>query len=109
IYGHKTCQAAHAMNKPTGWVARGLFTNVSFDLGIETRHGQTRRGRLERFLLGRQRSISPMTMSIEPTMAGTSAIRQPRQISLVTLRLQKLDERARTRNGTASLAGRPTT
>ena len=33
-----------------------------------------------------------MTMSIEPTMAGMSAIRQPRQISSVTLRLQKLDD-----------------
>src|SRR5207244_9903722 len=32
----------------------------------------------------RYRSISPMTMSILPTMAGTSAMRQPRQISLVT-------------------------
>ena len=50
-----------------------------------------------------------MTISMLPTMAGTSAIRQPRQISLVTLRLQKLDDRARTRSGTASLAGRPTT
>src|SRR5207253_4345405 len=47
-----------------------------------------------------QRSISPMTMSMEPTMAGTSAMRQPRQMSFVTLRLQKLDDRARTRNGT---------
>ena len=46
-----------------------------------------------------------MTMSMLPTMAGTSAIRQPRQISLVTLRLQKLDERARTRSGTGLLAG----
>src|SRR5688500_10721404 len=36
-----------------------------------------------------QRSISPMTMSREPTIAGTSAIRQPRQSSLVTDRLQK--------------------
>ena len=51
------------------------------------------------------RSISPMTMSMLPTMAGTSAIRQPRQISLVTLRLQKLDDRARTRSGTVSLVG----
>ena len=58
---------------------------------------------------GRHRSISPMTISMLPTMAGMSAMRQPRQISLVTLRLQKLDERARTRKGTASLAGRPTT
>ena len=48
-------------------------------------------------------SISPMTMSMLPTMAGTSAMRQPRQISLVTLRLQKLDDRARTRSGTAIL------
>ena len=32
-----------------------------------------------------------------PTIAGTSAIRQPRQMALVTLRLQKLDDRARTR------------
>jgi cyclopropane fatty-acyl-phospholipid synthase-like methyltransferase len=54
-------------------------------------------------------SISPMTMSMLPTMAGTSAIKQPRQISSVTLRLQKLDDRARTRNGTPSLGGRPTT
>ena len=56
-----------------------------------------------------QRSISPMTMSMLPTIAGTSAIRQPWQMALVTLRLEKLDERARTRNGTASLLGRPTT
>ncbi len=42
-------------------------------------------------------------------MAGTSAMRQPRQISSVTERLQKLDERARTRRGTASFVGRPTT
>ena len=46
-----------------------------------------------------------MTMSMLPTIAGTSAIRQPRQISSVTLRLQKLDDRARTRSGTGSLAG----
>ncbi len=52
---------------------------------------------------------SPMTKSRLPTMAGTSAMRQPRQISFVTLRLQKHDDRARTRNGTASFAGRPTT
>src|SRR5208283_1798158 len=55
------------------------------------------------------RSTSPMTKSMLPTMAGMSAIRQPRQSSLVTLKLQKHDERARTRNGTGSLAGRPTT
>ena len=57
----------------------------------------------------RHRSISPMTMSMLPMMAGTSAIRQPLQISLATLRLQKQPDRARTRSGTASFPGRPTT
>src|SRR5262249_11025072 len=33
------------------------------------------------------RSISPITISSEPTMAGTSAIKQPRQSSLVGERL----------------------
>ena len=46
-----------------------------------------------------QRSISPITMSSEPTMAGTSAIRQPRHISCVTDRLQKQLLRARARQG----------
>jgi hypothetical protein len=46
-------------------------------------------------------------MSIEPTIAGTSAIRQPRQVSLVTLRLLKLGNR--TRSGTYALFGAPTT
>src|SRR5581483_8186470 len=55
------------------------------------------------------RSISPMTMSIDPTMAGTSAMRQPRQMALVTERLRKLDDFARTRSGTACLDGAPTT
>ena len=44
-----------------------------------------------------------MTTSMLPTMAGTSAIRQPRQMALVVLRFEKLDERARTRKGTMSL------
>src|SRR5690349_407159 len=57
----------------------------------------------------RQRSISPMTMSMLPTMAGTSAIRQPAQIGLVTLRLRKLDDFARQRSGTLDLPGEPTT
>lgn len=56
----------------------------------------------------RYRSISPMTMSMLPTIAGTSAIRQPLHRGLVTLRLEKLDERARTRRGTMDLAGLPT-
>src|SRR5262249_28735964 len=55
------------------------------------------------------RSISPMTMSILPTIAGISAMRQPRQRAFVTLRFQKLDDRARTRSGTGSLVLRPTT
>ena len=55
------------------------------------------------------RSISPITMSILPTTAGTSAMRQSRQISSVTLRLAKHDERARTRNGTMLLLAPPTT
>ncbi len=46
-------------------------------------------------------SISPITMSSEPTMAGTSAIRQPRQRSAVTDRLQNELLRARTRQGIA--------
>jgi hypothetical protein len=44
-----------------------------------------------------------------PTIAGTSAIKHPWQSSLQTLRLQKQDDRARTRKGTGSLLGRPTT
>ena len=55
------------------------------------------------------RSISPMTISIEPTIAGISAMRQPSQILPATLRFAKLDERARTRNGTWPFAGLPTT
>src|SRR5207237_8182202 len=50
--------------------------------------------------LDAHRSISPMTMSMLPTIAGTSAIRQPRQSVSQTLKLQKLDDLARTRNGT---------
>jgi hypothetical protein len=38
-------------------------------------------------------------MSSEPTMAGTSAIRQPRQSSCVIERLQKQELRARARQG----------
>ena len=38
-------------------------------------------------------------MSSEPTIAGTSAIRQPRQSSCVTDRLQKQLLRARARHG----------
>ena len=47
------------------------------------------------------RSISPMTTSSEPTMAGTSAMRHPRQRSLVTDRLQNELLRARARQGIA--------
>ena len=47
----------------------------------------------------RQRSISPMTMSNEPTMAGTSAIGTPVQISWMTERLEKQLLRALTRHG----------
>lgn len=54
-------------------------------------------------------SISPMTMSMLPTIAGMSAIRQPRHRSLVTLRFEKLEERARTRRGTWAFCGLPTT
>ena len=43
-----------------------------------------------------------MTMSIDPTIAGTSAIRQPAHSGLVTLRFEKLDDLARSRSGTAS-------
>ncbi len=50
-----------------------------------------------------------MTMSMLPTIAGTSATRQPRQISSATLRLQKQLDRARTRSGTESFDGRATT
>lgn len=64
-------------------------------------------GRYSKFLT--YLSISPITMSVEPMMAGKSPIRQPRQISPITLKLEKLEERARTRNGTFSLFGRPTT
>jgi hypothetical protein len=58
---------------------------------------------------GSYRSISPITMSIEPTMAGMSAISQLAEIALVTLRFEKQDDRARTRKGTFSLVLRPTT
>ena len=51
-------------------------------------------------LLG-QRSISPITMSSEPTIAGMSAIRQPRPISLIGERLLKQLLRARARQGIA--------
>ena len=44
-------------------------------------------------------SISPITMSRLPTMAGTSAIRQPRQSSWTTDRLENELDRARTRHG----------
>lgn len=44
-------------------------------------------------------SISPITISSEPTIAGTSAIRQPRQISGETDKLQKQLLRARARQG----------
>lgn len=48
------------------------------------------------------RSISPITTSNEPTIAGMSAIKQPRQRAFVTDKLQKLLLRARARHGTAS-------
>src|SRR5436305_9676912 len=54
-------------------------------------------------------STSPMTMSMLPTIAGTSAIRQPAQMALVTLKLRKLDDLARQRKGTLDLPGEPTT
>ena len=44
-------------------------------------------------------SISPMTMSSDPTMAGISAIRQPSHSFSVTDKLQKLELFARARNG----------
>ena len=53
-------------------------------------------------MAGNYRSISPITMSNEPTIAGMSAIRQPRHRSLVTDRLQNELLRARTRHGIAS-------
>src|SRR5262249_43587818 len=55
------------------------------------------------------RSISPITTSMLPTIAGTSATRQPRHSSFVTLRFAKQLDRARTRSGTPSFEGRPTT
>src|SRR5690242_732897 len=45
------------------------------------------------------RSISPITISSDPTIAGTSAIKQPRQSSCVTERLQNELLLARTRQG----------
>ena len=45
------------------------------------------------------RSISPMTISSDPTIAGMSAIRQPPQSSSVTERLQKDELFARALNG----------
>ena len=50
-------------------------------------------------MIGFYRSISPITMSSEPTIAGTSAIRQPRHSSWVTERLQNELLRARARQG----------
>ena len=50
----------------------------------------------------RYRSISPITISSEPTMAGMSAMRIPRQSGPVTDRLQKQELLARARNGSAS-------
>src|SRR5258705_95666 len=47
-----------------------------------------------------------MTMSMLPMMADTSATRQPLHISPAALRLLKQLDRARTRKGTASVAGR---
>ena len=47
-------------------------------------------------------SISPITMSRLPTMAGMSAIKTPRQSSPVTDRLQKHELLARARAGSAS-------
>lgn len=52
--------------------------------------------------LDHYRSISPITTSNEPTMAGTSAIKQPWHSAFVTDRLQKLLLRARARQGIAS-------
>jgi hypothetical protein len=51
---------------------------------------------------GAYRSISPITMSSEPTIAGTSAIRQPWHSRLVIERLQKQLLRARARHGIES-------
>jgi hypothetical protein len=48
-----------------------------------------------------QRSISPITMSRDPTTAGTSAIRHPRHSSEVTDRLENELDRARARHGIA--------
>jgi hypothetical protein len=47
------------------------------------------------------RSISPMTISNDPTMAGTSAIRHPWHSSVVTDKLQNELLRARARQGIA--------
>ena len=47
------------------------------------------------------RSISPITTSSEPTMAGISASRKPSQSGAVTERLQKQELLARARNGSA--------
>ncbi len=49
--------------------------------------------------IARYRSISPITMSNDPTIAGTSAIRQLRHSSLVIDRLQNELLRARARQG----------
>ncbi len=46
-----------------------------------------------------QRSISPITTSSDPTIAGMSASRMPRQRGPVTERLQKLLLLARARTG----------
>lgn len=75
-------------------------------LGI--RSSQERRSVEElAILVGRQRfeeitrhlSISPITMSREPTMAGMSAIRHPSQSFAVTDRLQNEELLARARSG----------
>jgi hypothetical protein len=71
---------------------------------ITTRWGAGRLGlRLsEPGRLRRYRSISPITMSSEPTTAGMSASRKPSQSGAVGERLQKQELLARARSGSAA-------
>src|SRR5205807_7520856 len=90
---------AEEQNSPNGLVPHGASGPIGSALPVGRKtpcpsYEEARRlMRPCRFGHALYRSISPMTMSMLPTIAGMSAIRQPRQRALVTLRLLKLDDR----------------